>query len=47
MTTDTNPIVIDVNEENISQYPPTCFLNPKKLATRLKPNGLKSVFQKD
>jgi ribosomal protein S18 acetylase RimI-like enzyme len=44
MTTDTNPIVIDVNEENISQYPPTCFLNPKNVGYQIKLKWLKARF---
>jgi L-amino acid N-acyltransferase YncA len=44
MTTDTNPIVIDVNEENISQYPPTCFLNPKNIGYQIKAEWLKERF---
>jgi ribosomal protein S18 acetylase RimI-like enzyme len=44
MTTDTNPIVIDVNEENISQYPPTYFLNPKNVGYQIKLKWLKARF---
>jgi N-acetylglutamate synthase-like GNAT family acetyltransferase len=44
MTMDTNPIIIDVNEENISQYPPTCFLNPKNIGYQIKAQWLKERF---
>jgi ribosomal protein S18 acetylase RimI-like enzyme len=40
----TNPIIIDVNEENISQYPPTCFLNPKNIGYQIKLKWLKERF---
>jgi N-acetylglutamate synthase-like GNAT family acetyltransferase len=39
-----NPIVIDVNEENISQYPPTCFLNPNNVGYQIKAEWLKERF---
>jgi len=39
-----NPIIIDVNEENISQYPPTCFLNPKNVGCQIKAEWLKERF---
>jgi ribosomal protein S18 acetylase RimI-like enzyme len=44
MTMNTNPIIIDVNEENISQYPPTCFLNPKNIGYQIKLKWLKKRF---
>jgi ribosomal protein S18 acetylase RimI-like enzyme len=40
-----NPIVIDVNEENISQYPPTCFLNPNNVGYQIKAEWLKKRFK--
>ena len=39
-----NPIIIDVNEENISQYPPTCFLNPNNVGYQIKAEWLKQRF---
>ena len=41
---DENPIIIDVNEENISQYPPTCFLNPENIGYQIKAKWLKERF---
>jgi ribosomal protein S18 acetylase RimI-like enzyme len=40
----TNPIIIDVKEANISQYPPTCFLNPKNIGYQIKAQWLKERF---
>ena len=40
-----NPIVIDVDEENISQYPPTCFLNPNNVGYQIKTEWLKERFK--
>jgi len=39
-----NPIIIDVNEESLSQYPPTCFLNPKNVGYQIKAEWLKERF---
>ncbi len=39
-----NPIIIDVNEENISQYTPTCFLNPSNIGYQIKAKWLKQRF---
>jgi ribosomal protein S18 acetylase RimI-like enzyme len=39
-----NPIIIDVKEANISQYPPTCFLNPKNIGYQIKAQWLKERF---
>ena len=44
MIKNTNPILIDVNEENISQYPPTCFLNPNNIGYQIKAKWLKQRF---
>jgi N-acetylglutamate synthase-like GNAT family acetyltransferase len=44
MAMDENPIIIDVNEENISQYPPTCFLNPENIGYQIKAKWLKERF---
>jgi ribosomal protein S18 acetylase RimI-like enzyme len=44
MTVKPNPIIIDVNEENISQYPPTCFLNPNNVGYQIKAEWLKKRF---
>jgi len=41
---DTNPIIIDVNEANISQYPPTCFLNPNNIGYQIKAEWFKERF---
>jgi N-acetylglutamate synthase-like GNAT family acetyltransferase len=40
-----NPIIIDVNAENISHYPPTCFLNPKNVGYQIKAEWLKERFK--
>jgi ribosomal protein S18 acetylase RimI-like enzyme len=40
-----NPIIIDVNDENISQYPPTCFLNPNNVGYQIKAEWLKERFK--
>ena len=45
MTTNENPIIIDVNEDNISQHPPTCFLNPKNVGYQIKAEWLKERFK--
>jgi ribosomal protein S18 acetylase RimI-like enzyme len=44
MTMNPNPIIIDVNEANISQYPPTCFLNPNNIGYQIKAKWLKQRF---
>ncbi|MBN1245105.1 GNAT family N-acetyltransferase [Candidatus Bathyarchaeota archaeon] len=44
MATNENPIIIDVNEDNLSQYPPTCFLNPKNVGYQIKAEWLKERF---
>lgn len=44
MTMNPNPIIINVNEENISQYPPTCFLNPNNVGYQIKAEWLKQRF---
>jgi ribosomal protein S18 acetylase RimI-like enzyme len=44
VTMSSNPIIIDVNEENISQYPPTCFLNPNNVGYQIKAEWLKERF---
>jgi N-acetylglutamate synthase-like GNAT family acetyltransferase len=44
MAMNENPIIIDVNEENISQYPPTCFLNPENIGYQIKAKWLKERF---
>jgi N-acetylglutamate synthase-like GNAT family acetyltransferase len=44
MTMNANPIIIDVNGENISQHPPTCFLNPKNVGYQIKAKWLKERF---
>ena len=36
--------IIDVNNNNISQYPPTCFLNPKNEGYKIKQKWLKKRF---
>ena len=37
-------IIIDVDENNISQYPPKCFLNPKNEGYQIKIEWLKKRF---
>ena len=37
-------IIIDVDENNISQYPPKCFLNPKNEGYQIKLEWLKRRF---
>jgi N-acetylglutamate synthase-like GNAT family acetyltransferase len=37
-------IIIDVNAENISRYPPTCFLNPNNIGYQIKAEWLKERF---
>lgn len=36
--------IINVDENNISQYPPTCFLNPKNEGYQIKSEWLKDRF---
>ncbi|GAH67593.1 unnamed protein product, partial [marine sediment metagenome] len=36
--------IINVNPENISQYEPTCFLNPKNEGYQIKLKWLKKRF---
>jgi N-acetylglutamate synthase-like GNAT family acetyltransferase len=38
------PKIIDVNLENIEEYPPTCFLNPQNEGYRIKQGWLKKRF---
>lgn len=38
------PEIIDVNMKNITEYPPTCFLNPNNEGYRIKLNWLKKRF---
>lgn len=38
------PIIIDVDEKNISQYPPVCFLNPKNEGYLIKKDWLLKRF---
>jgi hypothetical protein len=45
MATNETPIILDVNEKNISQYPPTCFLNPKNVGYQIKTEWLKERFK--
>lgn len=45
MVMNLKPIIIDVNEANISQYPPTCFLNPKNVGYQIKTEWLKERFK--
>jgi len=40
-------IIIDVDENNISQYPPKCFLNPKNEGYQIKIEWLKKRFSED
>jgi ribosomal protein S18 acetylase RimI-like enzyme len=37
-------VIIDVDENNISQYPPKCFLNPKNEGYQIKLEWLKKRF---
>jgi hypothetical protein len=39
-----NVEIIDVNQNNISQYPPKCFLNPKNEGYQIKLEWLKKQF---
>jgi hypothetical protein len=39
-----DPIIIDVDENSISQYPPTCFLNQKNEGYLIKKEWLKKRF---
>jgi L-amino acid N-acyltransferase YncA len=36
--------IVDINENNMSQYPPTCFLNPKHEAYQIKTGWIKKRF---
>ena len=36
--------IINVDENNISQYPPTCFMNPKNEGYQIKLEWLKKRF---
>ena len=36
--------IINIDEENISQYPPTCFLNPNNEGYQIKLEWLKKHF---
>jgi N-acetylglutamate synthase-like GNAT family acetyltransferase len=38
-------MIIDVDEANLSQYPPTCFLNPKNIGYQIKAEWLKERFK--
>jgi hypothetical protein len=38
------PIIVEVNSENLSQYPPACFLNPKNVGCQIKLDWLKERF---
>jgi hypothetical protein len=44
MTKENSIKIIAVNEENISSYPPTCFLNPKNEGYLVKREWLKKRF---
>ena len=44
MAMNEKPITIDVNKENISQYPPTCFLNLKNVGYQIKAEWLKEGY---
>jgi N-acetylglutamate synthase-like GNAT family acetyltransferase len=44
MAMNEKPMIIDVNKENISQYSPTCFLNPKNVGYQIKAEWLKERF---
>jgi hypothetical protein len=37
--------IININEKNIEQYPPTCFLNPSNEGYKVKLNWLKNRFK--
>ena len=39
--------MIEVNEANINEYPPTCFLNPKNPGYRIKRTWLTERFAED
>ena len=45
MVTYETPMIIDVDEANLSQYPPTCFLNPKNVGYQIKAEWLKERFK--
>ena len=36
--------IVDINENNMSQYPPTCFLNQKHEAYQIKTDWIKKRF---
>jgi hypothetical protein len=38
------PIIVEVNSENLVQYPPACFLNPKNVGCQIKLDWLKERF---
>ncbi len=41
---DENTRIVNINEENISEYPPSCFLNPKNEGYLTKVDWLKERF---
>lgn len=45
MVMNTNPMIVDVNADNISKYPPTCFLNPNNVGYQIKAEWLKERFK--
>jgi len=38
------PVIVEVNSENLSQYPPSCFMNPKNVGCQIKLEWLKERF---
>jgi hypothetical protein len=38
------PVIVEVNSENLSQHPPSCFLNPKNVGCQVKLDWLKDRF---
>jgi hypothetical protein len=40
----TKPVIVEVNSENLSQHPPSCFLNPKNVGCQIKLDWLKERF---
>jgi len=38
------PVIVEVNSENLSQHPPSCFLNPKNVGCQIKLDWLKERF---
>jgi len=38
------PMIVDVSSENLVQYPPACFLNPKNVGCQIKLDWLKERF---